>query len=128
MSRGGLTTVCILPFGIELGLMNAQDLEILSIIFQSCPVSTTAICARVCRAWSEPALDASWREVKDIRHLLNLLPPFYEDRVRAAPRLTLGLANCRVIFSLNVVWLPLIGSASCSTQGAFGPSSIAIAE
>jgi hypothetical protein len=55
--------------------------EILALIFQSCSLLTNATCARVCRAWSDPALDALWREVKDIRHLLRLMPPFYEDRV-----------------------------------------------
>lgn len=55
--------------------------EILSIIFQTCPLSTNAICARVCRAWSDPALDALWREVKDLRNLLKLIPAFFGDRV-----------------------------------------------
>lgn len=69
------------PFnaGFELQLIPKQ--EILSIIFQCCPLPTNAVCARVCRGWSDPALDALWREIKDIRHLLRLMPAFYEDRV-----------------------------------------------
>ena len=55
--------------------------EILSIIFQCCPLPTNAVCARVCRGWCDPALDALWREIKDVRHLLRLMPAFYEDRV-----------------------------------------------
>ncbi|GJJ07537.1 hypothetical protein Clacol_001739 [Clathrus columnatus] len=57
-----------------------QIQEILAIIFQTCPLSTNAICARVCRAWSDPALDALWREVKDLRNLLKLIPAFFGDR------------------------------------------------
>ncbi|KIJ56787.1 hypothetical protein M422DRAFT_238387 [Sphaerobolus stellatus SS14] len=81
-----------------------QIQEILSIIFQSCPLATNAICARVCRAWSDPALDALWREVKDIRHLLRLIPAFYEDRFErdlAPPDWTRFLLHAKRVRSLE---------------------------
>ncbi|KAF8591499.1 hypothetical protein K439DRAFT_901007 [Ramaria rubella] len=81
-----------------------QIQEILAIIFQSCPLPTNAVCARVCRAWSDPALDALWREIKDIRHLLRLMPPFYEDRFErdlAPPDWTRFLLHARRVRSLE---------------------------
>ncbi|KAG8915897.1 hypothetical protein FRC00_008438 [Tulasnella sp. 408] len=50
--------------------------EVLSLIFSNGSPETQAACARVCKKWSEVALDELWRELEDIYPLLRLLIPF----------------------------------------------------
>ncbi|KAI0668069.1 hypothetical protein C8Q78DRAFT_1048133 [Trametes maxima] len=49
--------------------------EILELVFSFLCAKDNAVCARVCKGWSEVALDTLWREVDDLRRFFGLLAP-----------------------------------------------------
>lgn len=54
--------------------------ELLSLVFSHLSPSSLARCARTCKSWTDPALDALWRELGDSGHLLKLLCPNIPSR------------------------------------------------
>lgn len=51
--------------------------ELLDMIFGYLDASDNAGNARVCRRWSDVALDTLWRDVEDLSRLFSLLAPLY---------------------------------------------------
>ena len=49
--------------------------EVLDMIFKNLDDKDLANAARVCRLWSPIALDVLWREIEDLKVLLQLLAP-----------------------------------------------------
>lgn len=49
--------------------------ELLDMVFSFLEPESNAINARICRRWSEIALDALWRDVRDVQLLFGLLVP-----------------------------------------------------
>jgi len=54
--------------------------ELLDMVFQYLDPCSNAMNARVCKIWSEIALDSLWKEVDDLKRLFNLLAPLAEGR------------------------------------------------
>jgi F-box-like len=62
--------------------------ELLDMVFRFLDDASNASNARVCRQWSEIALDMLWRDVNDLYRLFGLLAPLrkaddYEDPVHS---------------------------------------------
>lgn len=55
--------------------------EILSRVFEFSEFDSNARCARVCKAWTESALDELWRELGDWTEILASLADTVEDPV-----------------------------------------------
>ena len=51
--------------------------ELLDMVFSYLDASDNTINARVCRRWSNIALDILWRDVEDMRRLFSLLAPLH---------------------------------------------------
>ncbi|KAF8637721.1 hypothetical protein AX17_002624 [Amanita inopinata Kibby_2008] len=72
--------------------------ELLDMIFSYLDLSSNATNARVCKRWSDVALDTLWREVEDIYRLCSLLAPLHvtdnSDYVSAG-HLTMPLVRWR---------------------------------
>lgn len=49
--------------------------ELTAIVFCFLGERDLARCARVCKSWSEPALDALWRTMSSVQPLMALLSP-----------------------------------------------------
>ncbi|KAI0643505.1 hypothetical protein C8Q79DRAFT_184910 [Trametes meyenii] len=58
--------------------------EILELVFSFLEAKDNARCARVCKGWSDIALDTLWHEVDNLRRLFGLLAPV-ETAVDATP-------------------------------------------
>lgn len=63
--------------------------ETLGLIFSYAERQDTARCARVCRAWLDPALDTVWQHLDGFAPLLALLAPLCKDPDRRYVRLQL---------------------------------------
>lgn len=49
--------------------------ELLAMVFSHLDKKSLARCARVCKLWSDTALDILWHDLTDFRPLLTLLAP-----------------------------------------------------
>ena len=97
--------------------------EILDIIFSFLDPRSNANNARVCRQWSEVALDTLWYEVYGLHKLFALLAPLRKRRnesVRAHSRPIICVTNGLVRWSNSHGFLVLqIGSVSTNIRGEF---------
>lgn len=64
--------------------------ELLTLIFSFLDDKSVSRAARVCKQWSDVALDALWHIVQDIRNLLGLLAPLLSFESRQYHRGTIS--------------------------------------
>ncbi|KAG8997132.1 hypothetical protein FRB90_012572 [Tulasnella sp. 427] len=70
--------------------------EVLSMIFSLLSPEDLASCARVCRRWSETALDELWREIDDVHQLLCFVvksDPFFDSEEQMNQEGPYGLSD-----------------------------------
>lgn len=99
--------------------------ELLDMVFSFLDRPSNAINARICKKWSEIALDVLWRDVDDLGRLFGLLVPFRigaginpnHEHVSSFPIFHIGL-NYIMDRNLLVYLRPPIGSVSRSTENA----------
>lgn len=73
--------------------------ELLALIFSFLEDKSVARAARVCRLWSDVALDTLWHTIHDLRPLLNLLAPLTNEK-RPVGRLSQYTFIVSVVFRL----------------------------
>ena len=90
--------------------------ELLSLTFSYATHATLAAAARVCRAWSELALDELWRELEWPGYAFELLAPFDSDDMARGGR-------THVCFYLQVLALLIAEKFTiASYSGSLDPS------
>lgn len=65
--------------------------EILIRVFAFLPCSTNATNARVCKTWSDPALDDVWYEIHDVSKTFRALAATFESNGKLVSSTTLCL-------------------------------------
>ena len=76
--------------------------ELLAIVFSYLDDRSLARTARVCRHWSDAALDTLWYKLTDLRPLLNLLAPLTNERKGASRVLPPAYIVCQSSFHSNL--------------------------
>ena len=90
--------------------------ELLSLTFSYATPGTQAAAARVCRAWSELALDELWRELEWPGYAFELLAPFDSDDLPHGGR-------THVCFYLQVLALLIVDKFTITCySGSLDPS------